>query len=232
MALFDIMKPLSPVQTLEPFSLQDRIRNQIEADIAAGVLLPGALIEEKKYAEAFSTSRTPIREALLVLSERGLVDIVPRTGIYVRKLRASELVAMMEALGELEGVLARLAARRMGSTQRTLLLEALEATSAQAQSGDIHGYQLANADLHELIYQSSGNPFIVEQVRSVRLRIAAYRGRLFEKPGRLTASQREHHNVVHAILAGDTDAAAEAMRDHISAGGRVFADLVLENFFN
>lgn len=226
------MKFPSSAKTLGFVNLQDQIRKQIEADIAAGVMQPGALIEEKRYAEAFNTSRTPIREALIVLSERGLVDIVPRTGIYVRKLQASELVAMMEALGELEGVLARLAARRIGSLQRAELLLALETTSNQEQAGDIYGYQVANASLHELIYQASGNPFIVEQARSVRLRIAAYRSRMFEKPGRLIASQREHEKIVHAILAGDANEAAEAMRDHISAGGRVFADLILENFSN
>lgn len=224
------MKLPSSAKTLVPVNIQDQIRKQIEADIVAGVMQPGGLIEEKKYAAVFNTSRTPIREALIVLSERGLVDIVPRTGIYVRKLQANELVAMMEALGELEGVLARLAARRIGSLQRAGLLQALEATSSQQRAGDINGYQVANASLHELIYQASGNPFIVEQARSVRLRIAAYRSRMFEKPGRLIASQREHERVVHAILAGDANEAAEAMRDHISAGGRVFVDLILENF--
>lgn len=224
------MKFPSSAKTLGLDNIQDQIRKQIEADIAAGVMQPGGLIEEKKYAAAFNTSRTPIREALIVLSERGLVDIVPRTGIYVRKLQANELVAMMEALGELEGVLARLAARRIGSLQRAGLLQALEATSNQERAGDINGYQVANASLHELIYQASGNPFIVEQARSVRLRLAAYRSRMFEKPGRLVASQREHERVVHAILAGNANEAAEAMRDHISAGGRVFVDLILENF--
>lgn len=144
-------------------NLQAQIRNQIEGDIAAGVMQPGALIEEKKYAKAFNTSRTPIREALIVLSERGLVDIVPRTGIYVRKLHVSELIAMMEALGELEGVLARLAARRIGSLQRAELLQALESTANEAQVGDINSYQVVNTSLHELIYHASGNAFIVEQ---------------------------------------------------------------------
>jgi DNA-binding GntR family transcriptional regulator len=135
----------------------------------------------------------------------------------------------MEALGELEGVLARLAARRIGAGQRKELREVLEGTARSAQAGDAAGYQEANAALHDVIYRASGNPFIVEQARGVRLRISAYRGRLFEKPGRLDASQREHEAVVAAILAGDADAAAEAMRNHISVGGQAFADLVLAN---
>ena len=215
--------------TLEPTSLQDRIRGWLEAAIQSGALAPGMAIDERALAAQFEASRTPVREALLLLSARGLVDIVPRTGIYVRQLKAEELVAMMEALGELEGVLARLAARRIGGAQRAALEQALAGTAACARADDAVAYQEANAVLHEVIYQASGNPFIVEQARAVRLRIAAYRGRLFERPGRLAESQREHERVVAAILPGRADEAAEAMRDHISLGGRVFADLVLSN---
>ena len=101
--------------------------------------------------------------------------------------------------------------------------------AAQAQADDAEAYQQANAALHGVIYRASGNPFIVEQAQTVRLRIAAYRGRLFEKPGRLATSQREHERVVEWILQGHADNAAEAMREHISVGGKVFADLVLVN---
>ncbi len=220
---------MQSVKTLDVGSLQDRIRCQLEHEIYTGKLSPGMAIDERALAVSFKASRTPVREALLLLSARGLVEIVPRAGIYVRKLRASELVAMMEALGELEGVLARLAARRIGPSQREELRAALDGTAGCAKANDAVGYQDANAVLHEVIYLASGNPFIVEQARTVRLRIAAYRGRLFEKPGRLAASQREHARVVAAILAGDADAAADAMRDHISVGGQAFADLVLAN---
>jgi len=212
---------MQPAKTLDTSSLQDQIRSRLEHDILEGTLSPGMPIDEKALALSFNTS----------LSARGLVDIVPRTGIYVRQLRANELVAMMEALGELEGVLARLAALRIGPLLRGELQRALEGTAARAQADDATGYQIANAALHDVIYRASGNPFIVEQAQTVRLRIAAYRGRMFEKPGRLAASQREHERVVEWILKGHADNAAEAMRDHISVGGKVFADLVLSNKF-
>ena len=217
------------VKTLGSVSLQDQIRSQLEQDIQEGRLMPGMSIDEKAIAASFNTSRTPVREALLLLSVYGLVDIIPRTGIYVHKLSASELVAMMEALGELEAVLARLAALRIGGAQREELLQALAGTAECALAQDATGYQKANAVLHEVIYRASGNPFIVEQAKTVRMRISAYRGRLFERPERLTASQAEHKKVVACILLGQADGAAEAMREHISVGGSVFADLVLTN---
>lgn len=217
------------MKTLDGTSLQERIRVRVQHHIQSGQLPPGAAIDEKTLAADFNASRTPVREALLLLSAQGLVEIVPRAGIYVRKLRATELVAMMEALEELEGVLARLAARRIGATQREGLRSALDGTRRAAEANDPEAYQEANAALHDVIYRASGNPFIVEQAQAVRLRISAYRGMLFEKPGRLDASQREHVKVAEAILAGDAEAAARAMREHINVGGQAFADLVLAN---
>lgn len=214
-------------QTLGMQSMQDRIRLSIEQDLQSGALQPGSAIDEQALCARFQTSRTPVREALLLLAAKGMVSILPRVGIYVRQLETRELIAMMEGLAELEGVLARLAAHRIGADLKSQLLAALEQTSQCALVADPMGYEQANARLHDLIYQSSGNAFIVEQTREARLRVAPYRGRMFEKPERLLRSQAEHTAIVAAILKGNGEEAAEAMRNHISAGGRAFADMVL-----
>lgn len=210
-----------------PASLQDRIRIAVEREIVSGLRPPGSPIDEKALAQGFATSRTPVREALLVLAAQGLVQIVPRAGIFVRRASAAELVATLEALAELETVLARLAARRAGSRQREALQEARAKASACAAAADRAGYEVANARLHEVIYQASGNPVLVEQVHGVRKTLAAYRQRGFDKPGRLAASDREHAVIVEAICAGDEAAAAAAMRLHIDVGGEAMAALVL-----
>lgn len=207
--------------------MQDRIRLALEQDLRSGALQPGAPIDEQGLCERFGASRTPVREALLMLSAKGLVSILPRAGIYVQQLEPRELIAMMEGLAELEGVLARLAAQRIGEDAKRQLSEALARTEHFAQLADSVEYEKANALLHDLIYLSSGNSFIVQQTRDARLRVAPYRGKMFEKPERLLRSQAEHAAVVQAILAGDSLGAAEAMRNHISAGGRAFADMVL-----
>lgn len=208
-------------------SLQDRIRTALESDLQTGELRPGMAIDEQALCKRFSASRTPVREALLLLAAKGLVSIIPRSGIFVRQLMARELVAMMEGLAELEGVLARLAAARISTHLKDELIKALEQTSQRAIANDPAGYARANMKLHEIIYEASGNSYIVEQTRQLRLRIAPYRKQLFEKPGRLIRSQAEHLAVVNAICQGNTEEAAEAMRDHVSAGGKVFAELVL-----
>ncbi len=215
------------VETPGSPSIQDKIRLALEDDLRQGRLQPGMAIKEQELCARFQASRTPVREALLLLAAKGMVSILPRAGIYVRHLEVRELVAMMEGLAELEGVLARLAAQRISTEQQQQLATALARTAECAASDDPVGYEQANARLHEVIYAASGNAFIIEQTRQIRLRIAPYRGQLFEKPGRLSRSQGEHELVVRAILEGQGEAAAEAMRVHISAGGRAFADMIL-----
>jgi DNA-binding GntR family transcriptional regulator len=218
---------LSRTTTPNGGSMQDRIRLAIEQEILSGARAPGSLIDEKALAESFNASRTPVREALLLLASQALVRIVPRAGIYVHLPTAPELVALLEALGELEAALARLAARRATPDKCTALRDALKRSSACATANDRKGYQTANAALHELIYLGSSNPILVEQVRGVRKRLATFRQRGFDQPGRLLASDREHHLIVDAICAGDAMAAAQHMREHISVGGEALVELVL-----
>lgn len=212
-------------------NLPEVIRKQLEKEYREGHLVPGQAIDEKALALRFKTSRTPVREALLLLSANGLIDIQPRAGIFVRKLKASELVAMMEALGELEAVLARLATQRIDAQKREELMASLQQTQQAADNNAVAAYIEANARLHEVIYRASGNPYLVSQTKLVRLKISGYRRQLFAAPGRLIQSQQEHRLVVDAILAGHANAAYDLMRVHISAGGQAFADLILTNEF-
>lgn len=212
-------------------NLPEVIRKQLEQDYSEGHLVPGQAIDEKALALRFKTSRTPVREALLLLSANGLIDIQPRAGTFVRKLKASELVAMMEALGELEAVLARLATQRIDAQKREELMTCLQQTQQAADNNAVTSYIETNARLHEVIYRASGNPYLVTQAKLVRLRISGYRRQLFAAPGRLAQSQQEHRLVVEAILTGHANEAYELMRAHISAGGQAFADLILTNEF-
>ncbi|AJG23837.1 Transcriptional regulator, GntR family [Cupriavidus basilensis] len=209
-------------------SLQDRIREAIEEEIHAGKLKPGSQLDERALAEQFDSSRTPVREALLMLAAQGLVTIVPRAGIFVHKPTVAELVAMFETLAEMEGVVARLATQRISEAGRAALSLAFEHGRAFVEAADTPGYVDANRDFHDVLYQATANPYLAEQIRMLRRRLAIYwRHRGLINPARVPSSFQEHGVIVAAVLAGDADAAAAAMRAHLSAGGKAVADLVL-----
>src|SRR5690606_32338476 len=98
-----------------------------------------------------------------------------------------------------------------------------------ATLGERHRYEAANRALHEHIYQGCGNSVINEEITAAQRRLSNFRRHVFNQPGRLMASFNEHVPLVHAIVAGDSDQAATAMRDHIIGKGKAFADLVLVN---
>lgn len=205
----------------------ERISLLIEADIASGALPPGVAINEKDLAQRFGVSRTPIREALLMLAARKLVINVPRVGTLVYKPDPAELIALLEYLGELEGAAARLSAHRMSAAQRNRLRAIHEASFEYVQTQNRPAYEASNLELHQLIYTGSGNPVIREEIEETRLKLTNFRRNVFEQPGRLQVSYDEHIPMVNAICSGDSEAAAQAMRDHIIGKGRAFADLVL-----
>jgi DNA-binding GntR family transcriptional regulator len=219
--------PPQPPQESISASLPERIRSELLLDIESGVLAPGTAVDEKQIAQRFGVSRTPVREALLMLAAQHLVRIVARSGIYVHVPEPAELVSMLEALSEQEAVVARLCALRMSPAQREALQDACAATEAAAGRADRHGYEQANTRFHEALYAGCGNPVVVDAVRHLRLRLAAFRRKVRDQPGRLQSSAMEHRQITDCLLANDPERAAHAMREHILAKGRGYADLLL-----
>lgn len=207
-------------------NLSDKIREALEAEIVAGKLDAGSRIDEQELMDRFAVSRTPAREAILQLMSAGLVTTVPRQGAVVATLSLPEYIAMLEILMELEGLAARLAARRMPAAQRKQLQEAHGACQRAAAKDDAEAYGQANRVFHEIIYDGSLNEVLARQLRSMRLRMRRPQRALFDRPNRIRNSLAEHQTILEAIVAGDEDAAYRAMTGHISSGGNVYADAI------
>lgn len=207
-------------------SRSDRIRAAIEAEIASGRLPAGSRIEERMLMERFEVSRTPAREAILQLTSAGLVTAVPRQGAVVSGLSLPEYIAMLEILLELEGLAARLSARRMPIVQRLQLEQAAKACAEVALLDDATAYGDANRLFHEIIYDGSCNGVLARQLRTLRARMQHPKDSVFDTPGRIATSLAEHELVLKAILNGDEEGASRAMKGHISSGGNVFADSI------
>jgi DNA-binding GntR family transcriptional regulator len=207
-------------------NLSDKIRATLEAEIESGLLAPGARIEEQALMDRFEVSRTPAREAVLQLMSAGLVSLVPRQGAVVSGITLSEYVAMLEVLMELEGLAARLSARRMAIAQRHELEKAAQACEKAAKAQDARTYAEVNRQFHEIIYDGSRNEVLARQLRAMRARMRHPQTSMFDRPNRIRNSMAEHNGVLAAILSGDEEAAYRLMTGHISSGGNVYADAI------
>lgn len=214
------------IKPLPSESLSDTVRMELERQLLSGALMPGTVLDERSLAERFGVSRTPVREAVLHLTAQGLLQVVSRVGVMVPKLSVQELLALLEMLGELEGSCARFATKRMDATEREALCAAVEACEVAARARDADLYAESNRRFHEVIYKGCRNEWAVKQIRALRLRCASYTRSRFDWPSRVTKSLAEHKQILVAVVAGDSDAARHAMLEHLSVGGKDFAEFV------
>lgn len=207
-------------------NLADKIRSTLESEIRAGTLDAGARIDEQALMARFTVSRTPAREAIQQLITAGLVTSVPRQGVVVTTLTLPQYVSMLEILLELEGLAARLCARRMPAAQRRLLQQAHGDCLEAAAQDDAVLYARANRSFHEAIYDGSLNEMLASQLRAMRVRMRHPQRAMFDRPNRIRHSSVEHQAILQAILDGDEDGAYRTMTAHISSGGHVYADAI------
>lgn len=206
--------------------LANDIRATLEDEIEKGALPPGALMDERALADRFGVSRTPVREALQQLAARELVCISPRQGATVARMSIAKVRAMLEYVGELEALSARLAARRVDETVQAALDEGLRCCQLAADTGDAAGYAAANVVFHEAIYAGSRNDYLADHIRNARRRLQRYRTRDFLSPAQVAKSLHDHQQIASAIQAGDETQAGRAMLLHVPAGTTGFSEFL------
>lgn len=216
----------SPKALEQKLKASELVRHQLERDISSGILLPGDTLDEAELARRFGVSRTPVREALLQLSVRGLVSIAPRAGIYVSRLSIPELLGLLELLAELEGSCAKLATRRLTPQEAARLTLIHEKSLPLESDPDPQAYGRVNAEFHEILYQACRNEALMGEIAHIRRRTQVYRQTVFQNQARILRSRQEHGRILQAILAGDAELAGQLMVEHISVGGRDLTDLI------
>jgi DNA-binding GntR family transcriptional regulator len=202
------------------------IADELETLILDGILPFGDRLDEVQLAERFSVSRTPIREAFQRLALSGLVEQLPRRGVFVRQPGPVELIQMFEVMAELEALSARLAAMRISDEA----LKDLRTANAQCQRAanmqDADGYYDVNERFHKIIYKQSGNDFLEHECLRLHRRLKPFRRVQLRLRGRLKQSMAEHEDILDALDAGDGDRAASAIRQHVAVQGEKFYHLM------
>lgn len=224
--LNDIEMAVSSEDTRPRGGRSVEIRHALQEEIESGKLPPGSPLDERALAARFQVSRTPVREALQQLAARNLVRIAPRQGMSVARLSISQVRAIMETIGELEGMCAKLAARRVGDGLRAQLDVALQHCQDAAIQGGTEEYALANTKFHEVIYAGSLNPYLADLIRNARRQIYRYRLRDFVTKAQINKSMQDHLKVARAIQDGDEMAATHQMMLHVPSGSTGFSEFL------
>jgi DNA-binding GntR family transcriptional regulator len=196
-------------------SLHDEVAAQLRERIFSGELLPGSFLDEPALAEQMNISRTPLREALKVLTAEGLVRHEPRRGCFVNEVTEQDLDDIFPVLTMLEGRCAFEAALHASDAD----LQALEALhdklARHARARRINDYYAANYAIHEAIIALAGNRWLAQVIGDLHKIVKLARLQQLHAPGRLEESLAEHQAVFAALRARDAAAADAAMRVHL-----------------
>jgi DNA-binding GntR family transcriptional regulator len=208
-------------------SLHDEVASQLRERIFGGELLPGMFLDEAQLAQEMHISRTPLREALKVLTAEGLVRHEPRRGCFVNEVTAQDLEEIFPVIALLEGQCARLAAAHANDAD----IEALEALhdklQRHAKARRINDYYAANFAIHEAIIALASNRWLAQVIGDLRKIVKLARLQQLHAPGRLEQSLSEHMAVFAALKARDPDGADAAMRTHLTRQRDALRELAL-----
>jgi DNA-binding GntR family transcriptional regulator len=195
----------------------DRIRSRI----LDGTLKPGERLVEDRLSIELGVSRVPVREALLGLSREGLVRLEPRRGASVAEVTPKIVDELVEVRALLEGLNARLAARRHDPEIVALLRDTLKRGNAAAKDGSPEELSRLNAEFHERLTEASRNSVLADTMRSLRER-TSLAFTLNSRP-RARDDWQEHAGILAAVIAGDEELAALLATRHVHNAAAAFA---------
>jgi DNA-binding GntR family transcriptional regulator len=189
---------------------------------------PGQRLIERDLCERLNVSRTVIREALRHLEAEGLVELVANRGPIVSATSLGQARALYEVREALEALAARRFTERATAAQKKRLRKAFSRVEATYHKTEVSEMLAAKDEFYRVLCEGADNPVIGTTLRTIHVRVHVPRGLPLGVPGRPDASPAELGRVISAIEAGDADAAAELISQHVRNAGTAALEKLAE----
>jgi DNA-binding GntR family transcriptional regulator len=195
---------------------QEYVYQSLRGAIIRGELRPGRRLVIDEIARQLEVSPIPIREALQSLQSEGLVVSAPHVGATVAQVSQEEIHEVFAIMEGLESVAVREAVVRLSDAQAERLRAIVGEMDAAVASRDYERWAELNGSLHRTIGEVAAMPLLREMTdralsRWERLRRHYFQGVLVP---RVEQAQREHRELLTALVARDADAAEQVVRQH------------------
>lgn len=201
---------------MRPPSLAEQAADRIRNRIVKGDLHLGEALSETTLAAELGISKTPVREAFLILKTEGLVEILPQRGTFVFRISAAESGKLSEFRSVLEVSAVQLGmAKDAAGLGRALGAIAADMTAA-LDAGDTATYLELDKDFHQCIIDCCDNHYLSRAYAVVAFRIQALRYRLAMDPALNAGSLRQHYALAKLIGEDKGKSVVALMRKHIA----------------
>jgi DNA-binding GntR family transcriptional regulator len=208
------MAPPPLVAPIVHEGLGDRVYRTVRDLILGQAFPPGSKLNIERLCRELRVSRTPVWEAMRRLESEGLLETVPRQGVFVLNFSLERVRDLFAVRGALEGLAARLATSALTPGDRTALGQCVGDLEAAFRTRDLERYSRGAIELHDRVLAAARNQVLSRQLENIYAQIHLLRLRSLHLPERLDTSFDEHRSIVGAVTAGDADEAEAVSRRH------------------
>ena len=193
----------------DTLSLSDQAYDVVERMIISLELPPGTVFSESELADQINIGRTPLREALQRLAGDMLIVSLPRLGMMVTEINASEYLNLLDTRGVLDHLIARQAARRASPRQRDALTACAEGIAEAAQVEDDQGFMRLDRSGDEILAAASRNTYASQAAGSLHAHCRRFWS-IYRHFGNLSHSAELHSRILREVAAGHAEEAGKA----------------------
>lgn len=206
---------LEPVQTREYSPIREEVFTMLRQAILTGKLQPGDRLVERELAEQLGVSRTPVREALRKLELENLVTHIPRKGVVVSEISKKDVIEIFDIRASLEGLASSLAAEKATKEDLQGLCELLEQMDAAENERDNEELSELHDHFHKQLFAIADSPRLIQMINSLSDYISRFTKAGYSIPGRRSAAQQEHKDLLECLEAKDPERAKTIAEKHI-----------------
>lgn len=197
--------------TQKYISLNDHVCDFISEQIFTGDMLPGERINENLLCEKLKVSRTPIREALIQLSSKGLIEKMPRKGFYTKKMSIDNAAEIYEVIGIMEAQAAGHAMDKMNESTINKMSQIYEQLCIAIKYQDLRLYKDLQKEFHETFVKLCANQTLISLLDQLKFSISLQTYYTSDKELMFQAFQ--HYNEEHKLI---IDYFKEKKRDELT----------------
>jgi DNA-binding GntR family transcriptional regulator len=211
--------------------VREQVYEALKGAITSGRFSIGETLPERELAASLGVSRTPLREALIILQQEGLVAIRPYRGVEVVGVSRRQYLDQMELRELLEAHAARRTAEQMSQEDRLALQALFDRLAPRIESRDMDAFVELNAGFHAAVARGSRNAELERLIDTYEERETRYLHTIARDPGMsdMLQSYKEHCGILQALLERDAEEASRLMAAHVHAAAARAAHLFPES---
>src|ERR1700737_1842452 len=206
--------PRAAIPPLLHESLGERVYRTVRDLILSQVFPPGSKLNVEQICRDLGVSRTPVWDAMRRLESEGLVNTVPRHGVFVLNYGADQIRDLFAVRGALEALAVRQAASQLDADGHAALEASIKEMEHAAAAGLMEQYSRAAIDFHDRVLAAARNQVLSRLLENVYAQILVLRLRSLYLPERIESSVAEHRELFEAVVAGDADRGERLARAH------------------